>query len=89
MKSLAIKVKGRVQGVGFRYSTQQKARELNISGLVKNMMDGSVFIEASGTIENLDKFTSWCYQGPRWAYVDSVEISEIALKEYKGFNITR
>lgn len=88
MKSLAIKVLGRVQGVGFRYSTQQKAKELNITGIVKNMMDGSVYIEASGAINNLDKFTNWCYKGPRWAFVDSVEITEIDLKEYKGFSIT-
>lgn len=89
MKSITIKVKGRVQGVGFRYSTLLKAKELNILGIVKNMSDGSVYIEATGTTENLDKFTLWCYQGPKWAFVENIEVSEIEVKKHTRFNICR
>ena len=47
-QALAITVKGRVQGVGFRFSTVREAEELGIKGFVENRMDGSVYIEAEG-----------------------------------------
>jgi len=47
-KHVNITVKGRVQGVGFRYSAMEAAEELGIKGFVRNMPDGSVYIEAEG-----------------------------------------
>ena len=89
MKNVAIRIQGRVQGVGFRYQAQQLAIENNINGIIKNMIDGSVYIEASGNNDEIDKFVNWCYNGPKWAYVESVEVSEIYEKGYSGFSITR
>ena len=54
IKNVSIKVKGRVQGVGYRYNTMVKARELGIKGYVKNERDGSVLMEVEGNQENLD-----------------------------------
>lgn len=88
MKSVAIRIYGRVQGVGFRYHTQQIAQKLNINGLVKNMMDGSVYIEASGTESDMDQFILWCHNGPKWAYVEQVDISFMNNKEHKAFKIS-
>ena len=51
-----INVTGRVQGVGFRYTTYQLAIEIGLTGTVKNEDDGSVTIEAVGTKEQLDQF---------------------------------
>jgi acylphosphatase len=87
MKSVEIKIKGKVQGVGFRYHTYQKANELNIKGFVQNMPDKSVFIMASGTNDALDTFIQWCHFGPKWAIVDSVQVIDIAAKEHDSFNI--
>ncbi len=72
-KSLQIKISGRVQGVSFRYCTQSKARELGIRGYVKNMPDGSVFIEATGKEDKMDQFVDFCCQGPSMARVDNLE----------------
>jgi acylphosphatase len=88
MKSIAIRIYGRVQGVGFRYHTQQVAREHNISGMVKNMIDGSVYIEASGTEQDINQFVGWCHKGPRWAYIEQVEVNDIADRGYSGFTIS-
>jgi len=59
-----IRVTGRVQGVGFRYSTLREAQNENITGYVKNMPDGSVEIEAEGSKDQLDIFVEWCRRGP-------------------------
>ncbi|MEO0218368.1 MAG: acylphosphatase, partial [candidate division WOR-3 bacterium] len=53
MKSLIIKVYGRVQGVGYRYFAQRHARKLGIKGYAENKPDGSVYIEAYGDEKSL------------------------------------
>lgn len=73
MKCLVIKIQGIVQAVGFRYSAMEKARELNLTGFVKNEPDGSVYIEAEGEKEDLKKFLEWCYKGPKFSEVEKVE----------------
>ncbi|MCF6243198.1 MAG: acylphosphatase [Bacteroidales bacterium] len=78
-KAVSLKIRGKVQGVGFRYHTKQVADELKISGFVKNMPDGSVYIEAVGEDWSIDQFTEWCKQGPPWARVDKVVLSKLPL----------
>ncbi|MCF8230437.1 MAG: acylphosphatase [Bacteroidales bacterium] len=85
--SLIIKVEGRVQGVGFRYYTNQKALELGISGFVKNLGDGSVYIEAEGEKEQMDLFVSWVKEGPEWARVEDVKTQENQNQDYKSFMV--
>lgn len=87
MKSVSIKVYGKVQGVGFRFYTQKKARELGIQGFVKNILDGSVYVEAEGTEEKMDKFILWINDGPPWARVDDVRIQDIPQFGAVGFAI--
>jgi len=87
MKSIEISIYGKVQDVGFRYSTLQKANELGIKGFVKNRSDGSVYIEADGEPETLDKFVLWCYHGPSSAVVNEVKTDEIPFNNYKKFVI--
>ncbi len=55
MKRIIIKVYGSVQGVFFRYSTRKVARTIGLTGFVKNMADGSVYIEAEGIESDLLK----------------------------------
>lgn len=87
LKSVKINIYGKVQGVGFRYSALQKANELGVTGFVKNRGDGSVYIEADGEPEVLDKFVLWCKQGPSWSRVDDVKVVEIPYNDYKSFGI--
>ncbi|MBE2893827.1 acylphosphatase [Spirabiliibacterium falconis] len=65
---------GRVQGVGFRYFTWQKAMQLGLLGTVRNLSDGSVLIIARGTQTQLDTLSQWLKAGgPRSARIDTLQ----------------
>jgi acylphosphatase len=70
---MRVVVRGRVQGVGFRYSTVEQARQLGVTGWVRNRADGTVELVAQGTTAALDALAAWCEQGPRTARVSAVE----------------
>ncbi len=82
-----ITIIGDVQGVGFRFSARNAARTYRIKGYVKNNFDGSVYIEAEADKSSLDKFISWCYEGPAHAKVKDVTVSKGTLQNYKAFDI--
>jgi acylphosphatase len=87
--TLSIKVTGRVQGVFYRQSTREKARELGVTGSVKNMPDDSVLIIATGSREALNQLVAWCRQGPPRARVENVEIQELPHESFTHFQIER
>ena len=89
MKAYNIVVEGKVQGVFYRQSTREKAKELNVKGWVKNCDDGSVQIHAEGDPADLSEFIKWCHQGPRNARVSGVKHMEIQVNGYSGFEIIR
>ena len=66
-------VRGRVQGVGFRWFVEREAHMLGIAGWVRNNHDGSVEVFAQGTRDQLSGLRSRLHQGPRAARVDEVE----------------
>ena len=80
-------VRGRVQGVGFRWFVEREAHILGISGWVRNNSDGSVEVMAQGTREQLLGLRSRLRQGPRAARVDDVE--EFEAKPVSGLNTFR
>lgn len=84
-----IVVSGRVQGVFYRASTVEKAKSLGIKGIVKNLPDGSVAIEAEGDVNILKLLVDWCKQGPPMAKVEKVEKSVGFVKNYASFQILR
>ncbi|MFX1274321.1 MAG: acylphosphatase [Promethearchaeota archaeon] len=86
-KRIVIKVYGRVQGVFFRYTTRKIASRLGLTGRVKNMPDGSVFIEAEGPEEKLKELLKFSKKGPDRAIVERVEF-EISdpMHQYHGFD---
>ena len=69
-------VRGRVQGVGFRWFVEREAHILGIAGWVRNNHDGSVEVQAQGTRDQLSGLRSRLQQGPRAARVDGVEEHE-------------
>jgi len=70
-------VRGRVQGVGFRWFVEREAHLLALSGWVRNNADGSVEVLAQGTRDQILGLRSRLRQGPRAARVDDVEESEV------------
>lgn len=68
-------VRGRVQGVGFRWFVEREAHMLSIAGWVRNNHDGSVEVLAQGTRDQLAGLHSRLREGPRAARVDAVEVS--------------
>jgi len=73
MEARRFIVRGRVQGVGFRWFVEREAHMLGISGWVRNNADGSVEVLAMGTRDQLSGLRSRLREGPRAARVDDVE----------------
>ncbi len=68
-----IFISGRVQGVNFRYYTQQQAQSRGLKGWVRNLPDGRVEAVFEGDEARVESMVDWCHQGPRMASVDKVE----------------
>lgn len=73
LKRIQVVVRGRVQGVFFRASAQREARQLGLTGWVKNRPDGAVEVVAEGEEDNVKDFLAWTQHGPSTARVDKVE----------------
>jgi len=86
-KAVSILVKGHVQHVGYRRYAELAAKDYHIVGKIENCPDKSVYIEAQGEEEEIENFLDYCRKGPIWANVESIEINEIALGDYSGFEI--
>ena len=89
MKHLKITVQGRVQGVFYRASTRVKADDIGVKGFVRNQADGSVYIEAEGSHEQLEELVSWCKEGPRMAQVSEVNCIDGKITGFSTFEIER
>lgn len=87
--TISIIVKGKVQGVFFRQSTREKAIMLGITGTVANKPDGSVYIVATGTKEQLDALTAWSKTGPPRAMVSGIDVKEESAKDFTDFRIVK
>jgi acylphosphatase len=74
-------IEGRVQGVFFRYHTQEMAYQLDLKGWVKNRRDGYVEAVFEGDKEKVDQILQWCHQGPPEARVTNVRLD---WEEYTG-----
>jgi acylphosphatase len=78
---------GRVQGVGFRYTTFQIAKEFEVSGFVKNLLDGRVQLEAEGRTAEVDAFIK-AVEERMHGFIRKVErTSEKRTPQYAGFII--
>ena len=73
-----LRISGRVQGVGFRYSMADEAERLSVTGWVRNRRDGTVEAVVDGAPDAVEAIVAWARQGPRGAQVADVEVNEIA-----------
>ena len=80
-------IRGRVQGVGYRYLVQKAAADWNVSGYARNLEDGSVEVYAIGTAGQLSELAGTLRTGPPFSDVRSVDVQEAALENHKGFRI--
>jgi acylphosphatase len=80
-------IRGRVQGVGFRYFAQRAASALNLAGYVRNLDDGRVEVYAIGPEAKLSELAGMLHRGPRWAEVHAVEEQEAEPRGYSSFEI--
>jgi len=81
-------VRGRVQGVSFRYYTLQEAQQLDLLGFVRNRWDGTVEVVAEGDDGAVRSLLAWLHSGPRWAVVDEVEETWMQPSgEFKRFEV--
>jgi len=76
---LHVVVRGRVQGVGFRYFVQKAAQALDVAGWVRNAADGSVEVEAEGSEAGISTLRASLADGPRGAQVEFVE--DVAVED--------
>lgn len=82
-----IIVKGKVQGVWFRKYTYDQAIKIGLVGFVRNQLDKSVYIEAEGSLIQLNKFMEWLYIGSPLSKVNSVKYELGDSKNYSSFEI--
>ncbi len=91
MKRVRVVVSGRVQGVWFRASTRDKARELGLAGEVRNLPNRKVEFLAEGSEQKVDELIAWAWHGPPLAQVTdvNVEVLEAELAPaHNDFRVT-
>lgn len=78
-RAVQVRVRGRVQHVGFRWFVARAARDLAISGWVRNAADGTVEVAAEGTPAQVEQLLAALRRGPSQSLVQAVEIEERPL----------
>ena len=89
MPTLHLWITGKVQGVFYRATAAEKAKELNLNGWVRNTADGAVEATISGSEEAVELFVAWCRQGPKNARVANVAITPKPDDGLTGFQVFR
>jgi acylphosphatase len=82
-------VRGIVQGVAFRWTTKERARELGVAGWVRNLPDGSVEVWAEGAAPSVELLLEWLRHGPPSARVDDVALADESPSGAARFEVRR
>jgi acylphosphatase len=87
-RAVHVFITGRVQGVGYRYSTLYQAQNLGITGWVRNTYDGKVEAFFEGDEKAVDEMLKWCQSGPSMAFVSNIDMQRRTYTgEFKDFSI--
>ncbi|RYD95144.1 MAG: acylphosphatase [Sphingobacteriales bacterium] len=90
MRTVFIRITGKVQGVFYRATARDVAESLRLSGWVRNCADGAVEALASGAYDKIEEFIQWCHRGPEQAVVERVVVTDSNEKaEDNSFRIRR
>ncbi|GAB1538839.1 acylphosphatase [Scytonema sp. NUACC21] len=82
-------ISGRVQGVGYRYTTVETASQLGLTGWVRNLSDGRVEAVFEGSQEIINQMIRWCHEGPPAAMVKDVDVKYEEPEGLRGFEVRR
>ncbi|MEL6162813.1 MAG: acylphosphatase [Cyanobacteria bacterium J06641_2] len=82
-------ISGKVQGVGYRYSTMNEAKKLGLKGWVRNLPDSRVEALFEGESEVVEEMIRWCHRGPTAAVVKDVQVEYSEAEGLQGFEIIR
>lgn len=85
--SLRIKIEGVVQGVGFRAFAVRQAEARNLNGWVRNRLDSTVEMLASGERKDIEAFITACIRGPMGAHVANIDLFAATPPEQTGFSM--
>lgn len=89
MRHYNIIVKGKVQRVAYRVWAQATAQKLGLTGLVRNLHNGDVYIEVEGSDDNINQFIDLCYVGSPLSKVIEVNAEEQPVKDMETFELKR
>ncbi len=86
-----VRVRGRVQGVGFRYATREQAERCSVTGWVRNADSPDIVLaEVQGTQAAVAQMLAWMRRGPRWARVTALDVEPgTPIPDDRGFRILR
>jgi acylphosphatase len=87
MRTVRVRIRGRVQGVFFRASCADEAARLGVSGWVRNTADGELEAVFHGPEETVERILGWCREGPPMARVDGVDVRDEPPYEGAGFRV--
>ncbi len=82
-----VRVHGRVQGVGFRWSAREAARRAGVGGVVRNLPDGTVEAEVEGTPDAVDAMLAFLREGPPAALVTGVDVEDVPPVGETAFDV--
>ena len=80
LKRVSVLVAGRVQGVGYRYFTEDAANHFGLTGWVSNRYDGSVELEAQGEPSDIEEFLARLRMGPPLSHVVDLQINDLPVE---------
>lgn len=89
MATVHLMIKGIVQGVYYRASARDEAEKLGLTGWIKNTPEGNVEVVVTGSQDDINRYITWCWQGPSRAKVESVETKVLQEEQFDGFQIIR
>lgn len=87
MKRYYIVFSGQVQGVGFRYTATNIAKNLHLTGWIRNMVNGNVEMEVQGEQSAIDRLLNHLIHKSRWIVIEDYSIKELNIKEEEAFEI--
>lgn len=86
-KAVDVRVRGHVQGVGYRFGALRRADELDVAGWVSNEPDGDVTAHLEGLGHRVESMLDWMRAGTQWSQVSRVDVQHVPVQGLEGFDL--